>query len=248
MHHCDEYTSGPQLRANRTHATVFDIGFHSGDDTLHFLEQGHDVLAIDANPEMIRDGLTRPALHFARQHGRLNAIASGISDRLTKQALSFYVHNSISEWSRFTEPPYAKRRQFNTIRVPVTTCGELIRQFGVPVYMKVDIEGYDSVCLHSLEVGRLPMYVSTEDPTQLDHLISIGYCAFKMVSQSRARRGGRQFSGGMPEDAPGVWVSVAGIRTHPFFSLRHMHVRVDLNGKRIREEHDLHGRRQGCLG
>ena len=30
------------------------------------------------------------------------------------------------------------------------------------------------------------MYVSTEDPTQLDHLISIGYCAFKMVSQSKA--------------------------------------------------------------
>ena len=248
MHHCDDYTSGQQLRTNRTHTTVFDIGFHSGDDTMHFLDQGHDVLAVDANPEMIRDGLTRPALHFARQHGRLNAIASGISDRLTKQALSFYVHKTVSEWSRFTEPPYAKRRQFNTIRVPVTTCGELIRQFGVPVYMKVDIEGYDSVCLRSLEVGRLPMYVSTEDPTQLDHLISIGYCAFKMVSQSKARRGGRQFSGGMPEDAPGVWVSAAGIRTHPFFSLRHMHVRVDRNGQRIREEHDLHGRRQGCLG
>ena len=34
MRHCDEYTNGQQLRANRTHATVFDIGFHSGDDTL----------------------------------------------------------------------------------------------------------------------------------------------------------------------------------------------------------------------
>ena len=71
-------------------------------------------------------GLTRPALQLARQQGRLNAIASGISDRLTKHALNFYVHKTISEWSRFTEPPYAKRRQFNTIRVPVTTCGELI--------------------------------------------------------------------------------------------------------------------------
>ena len=71
-------------------------------------------------------GLTRPALHMARQQGRLNAIASGISDRLTKQALNFYVHKTVSEWSRFTEPPYAKRRQFDTIRVPVTTCGEPI--------------------------------------------------------------------------------------------------------------------------
>lgn len=36
MRHCDEYTNGQQLRANRTHATVFDIGFHSGDDTLPY--------------------------------------------------------------------------------------------------------------------------------------------------------------------------------------------------------------------
>ena len=248
VHHCDDYTNGQQLRTSRTHELVFDIGFHSGDDTLHFLEQGHDVLAIDANPEMVRDGLARPALHLARQHGRLNAIASGISNRLTNQTLDFYVHKTITEWSRFTEPPHAKRPQFRKISVPVTTCGELVRRFGVPVYMKVDIEGSDGACLRSLEMGRLPMYVSTEDPTQLDYLASIGYCAFKMVSQRTARGGGRQFSGGMPEAASGVWGSAESIRAHPFFSLRHMHVRVDQNRNRIREEHDLHARRQACLG
>ena len=203
QHNCDDYTNGQRLLANRTHTLVFDVGFHSGDDTLYFLEQGHDVVAIDANPVMIRDGLARPALHLARQRGRLNAIASGISDRLTNQTLAFYVHDTISEWSRFSKPPKGKRSQFHEISVPVTTCGELIRKFGVPAYMKVDIEGSDGACLQSFEPGRLPVYVSTEDPLQIDHLISLGYCAFKMVSQQIARRGGRQFSGGMPEEAPG---------------------------------------------
>lgn len=245
-HHCGEYTFGPRVLANRTHKLVFDIGFHSGDDTLHFLEQGHDVVAVDANPEMIREGLTRPALHLARQHGRLNAIASGISDHLTSQMLTFYVHDSISEWSRFSKPGPAKRSQFHEIVVPVTTCGELVKRFGVPFYMKVDIEGSDEVCLRSLKAGRLPLYVSTENPLQLDHLISLGYCAFKMVSQVIARRGGRQFSGGMPEAATGAWGDAESIRAHPFFSRRHMHVRIDHNGNRIREEHDLHARMHYC--
>ena len=242
LHHCDDYTHGPQLHANRTRKLVFDIGMHSGEDTLHFLEQGHDVLAIDANPEMVSGSLARPALHLAHKHNRLNAITRGISDHRTKKTLSFYVHKTISEWSSFTEPRCGKRSEFNTISILVTTCGDLINEFGVPFYMKVDIEGSDAACLRTLELGRLPLYVSTEDPLQLDHLASLGYCAFKLVSQHVARRGGRQFSGGMPDEAPGVWGAAESIRKHPFFSRQHMHERIDHNGNRLREEHDLHAR------
>lgn len=60
--HCGDYTFGDRLIASRTNILVFDIGFHSGDDTLHFLELGHDVVAIDANPFMIQDGMRRPVL------------------------------------------------------------------------------------------------------------------------------------------------------------------------------------------
>ena len=77
--------------------------------------------------------------------------------------------------------------------------------------------------------------------------ISLGYCAFKMVSQHMARRGGRQFSVGMPDEAPGVWGNAESIRKHPFFSRQHMHERIDHNGNRLREEHDLHARLQICL-
>ena len=106
----------------------------------------------------------------------------------------------------------------------------------------MDIEGNDKECLYSLEVDRLPTYLSTEDPLLLDHLTDLGYRSFKMVSQRLARQGGRQFSGGLPEEANGIWTDVEGIKRHPFYSRHHMHERFDFHGNRIREEHDLHAR------
>ena len=129
--------------------------------------------------------------------------------------------------------------------MPVTTCDSLMQQFGVP-FMKVDIEGHDGACLRSLRPGRLPSYVSTEDPRQLDRLLELGYCSFKMVSQALARRGGRQFSGGMPEEAPGQWGDADSMRSHPFYSTKHMHVSYDAQGHKFREEHDLHARLSDC--
>ena len=103
-------------------------------------------------------------------------------------------------------------------------------------------------CLQSLELGRLPHYISTEDPLQLDHLLRLGYRSFKMVSQNEARRGARQFSGGMPESTPGAWGDAASVRAHPYYSKEHMHVRIDARGNRVREEHDLHARLALGLG
>lgn len=240
--YCDDFTTGNQLAKTRTNLLVFDIGFHSGDDTLHFLKLGHDVVAIDANPAMIRAGFSRPAVRLAAQTGRLHAIAKGVvrSKTHANQSLTFFLHRTITEWSTFIPPRPRNRHEFDSIVVPVTTCADLIRQFGTPHYMKVDIEGYDKECLASLEVGRLPTYVSTEDPLQLDYLLSLGYRSFKMVSQRLTRRGSHQFSGGMPDEAPGVWGGATSVREHPFFSTTHMHVRIDQHGNRIREEHDLH--------
>jgi len=243
-HHCDEYIVGEPKTAKRTHKLVYDIGFHSGDDTLYFLQRGYDVVAIDGNPTVITDGLTRPALRIAKQTGQLRALARGIVKSVTheNQTLIFYVHRKISEWSTFNKPSPDKLSAFDEISVPVTTCGTLIRRYGTPFYMKVDIEGFDGACLGTLEPGRLPAYVSTEDPLQLEHLLKLGYRSFKMVSQARTRLGGHQFSGGFSEEAPGTWGDAASIRAHPHYSVEHMHVRIDKLGNRIREEHDLHAR------
>ena len=82
----------------------------------------------------------------------------------------------------------------------------------------------------------------------LSNLVHLGYTRFKMVSQAHARRGAVQSSGGMSEDAPGEWLDEAGVRGHPYWSEKHMHVLIDKSGNRNRVEHDLHAKLTPVVG
>ena len=66
--------------------------------------------------------------------------------------------------------------------VPATTCAALIAKHGVPLVLKVDVEGADLMCLSSLRgLPQLPPYIAVEDHTALDLLVSLGYSQFKLV-------------------------------------------------------------------
>jgi Methyltransferase FkbM domain len=52
--------------------------------------------------------------------------------------------------------------------VPSTTFPKLIEKFGVPYFMKVDIEGADLLCLEGLvPFDEVPLFLSTEYPMSL---------------------------------------------------------------------------------
>lgn len=243
-HHCNEFTKGDRLRRiNNTSKLVFDIGFYDGQDTINMLELGHKVIAVEANPQMVKVGLQRPTAAVANRTGQLRVETVGITSARVAagRPLTFYVHKTVSEWSSFKPNPQ-KIGEFRALEVPTTTCAALIEKYGVPYYMKIDIEGGDAACVHSLRRNQLPMYISTENPLLLSFLLKLGYRSFKMVSQVYTRRGSVQSSGGMPEDTPGAWTNETRIRAHPFWSEKHMHVRFNEAGGKEREEHDLHAR------
>jgi len=66
--------------------------------------------------------------------------------------------------------------------VPATTCLDLVRDFGLPDVLKVDIEGLDSACVASLarDAAARPRYVLIEDRGALDALVGLGYARFKL--------------------------------------------------------------------
>ncbi|HND96630.1 MAG TPA: hypothetical protein PLH49_12755, partial [Chitinophagaceae bacterium] len=37
----------------RENKLVFDIGMHIGQDTCHFLKMGYNVIAVEANPDLV---------------------------------------------------------------------------------------------------------------------------------------------------------------------------------------------------
>lgn len=58
------------------------------------------------------------------------------------------------------------------MRVETTTCEKLIEQYGVPTYLKIDIEGYDGVCMRSLAklpCKLLPPFISFEEQGKQAH-------------------------------------------------------------------------------
>jgi SAM-dependent methyltransferase len=58
---------------------VFDIGFHRGEDTGYYLHRGYDVIAVDADPEMIAAGDKSFRQEIAA--GRLTLLQFAICER-----------------------------------------------------------------------------------------------------------------------------------------------------------------------
>lgn len=159
---------------------VFDIGFHNGNDTAHYLSRGFRVVAVEANPAFVAEGRRRFAEEI--QAGRLELVGMGISKEAGEA--DFFINTGNSEWSSFV-PSFGQRGgSFSVVRVPTITMGALIKRFGVPYYAKIDIEGADWHCLNDLP-SNPPRYVSVE-AHRLEYLAVLyakGYRRFKIVNQ-----------------------------------------------------------------
>ena len=71
--------------------------------------------------------------------------------------------------------------------MPCRRFESLLAEFGVPYYLKVDIEGHDHLCIEALGGPNLPRYVSIEQGPEatavVERLSGLGYTGFKCISQ-----------------------------------------------------------------
>lgn len=101
--------------------------------------------------------------------------------------LKFYRNLQNDHWSSF-DPAYGCRdgTPFEVIDVPCITIGELVGKFGVPRYMKIDIEGMDSILLDAIRGFKLkPDFISVEEygVKSVRDLEACGYDRFQFVRQ-----------------------------------------------------------------
>jgi FkbM family methyltransferase len=162
---------------------VYDVGMCAGDDTAYYLHLGYRVVGVEANPALVQKLHAR----FAREihAGRLAIESVAISESSGRQL--FCICDEVPEWSSFDER-VASRDGSRFRRVEVETCRfeSLLEKHGIPIYLKVDIEGSDMLCLEALRPPKLPRYVSVEADMGLlllDKLLALGYPRFKCISQ-----------------------------------------------------------------
>lgn len=175
---------------------VFDIGFHKGEDSRYYLYRGYNVVAVDASLHLVKEGSELFAQEIKEK--RLTLINAVVADEERDEVL-FYISNN-SEWSS-TNKYIAGRNGMlaQELRLSAIGLNHLIKDYGVPYYCKIDIEGNDILALKSLEkVEELPLYISVEteclghnvkdgDVSIYDTLIQLhrlGYSRFKLVDQS----------------------------------------------------------------
>ena len=161
---------------------ICDVGMNNGDDTAYYLARGHRVVAIEANPLLAREGAVRFRAEIAA--GRLTILNVGVADR--EGEFPFWICETMSEWSSFHREIAARDGSpHRAITIPCRRFASILAEFGVPHYLKIDIEGNDLLCLQDLQPGALPKYVSLEagDATPIAHLAALGYTAFKCIGQ-----------------------------------------------------------------
>jgi FkbM family methyltransferase len=165
---------------------VFDIGMHIGQDTINYLKEGFKVIAIEANPI-----LTERNAHRFKKHindGSLIMLNVGISDK--EGVLPFYINKRTSEWSSFDFNIGSRNNTpYEVKNIPCVTTASLFEKYGMPYYLKIDIEGLDYLCVNDLPNTDGPQnvkYVSCEatNVSLIETLYKKGYTKFKLIHQS----------------------------------------------------------------
>jgi FkbM family methyltransferase len=197
-------TSRPARRqAELVPDLIFDVGFHLGEDTVYYLRKGFRVVAFEAHPDLVETARRQFAAEIAK--GRLQIVSGAITAQ-AEDSVTFYIHSRLSLWGT-TDPHRVARNEVlgpsTRVTVPAVDFATCLREYGVPHYLKIDIEASDMLCLEALfdiDPEQRPRYASIEAECeswsdvvrQFDVLERLGYTRFAIVQQATiGRRAGR---------------------------------------------------------
>lgn len=204
---------------------VFDIGMHDGTDTRYYLKKGYRVVAVEANPALAGAATLAFAADIAA--GRLTIENVGIAE--ARAVVPFYVNLDVDEWSSFDRHLGTRQNtRYEVIEVRTLPLDDLVGTYGMPHFLKIDVEGLDPLVVRQLNrTSARPRYVSVED-SGIDALVAlyeVGVREFKFSNQLGGRDtpcrvktvDGAEFehtfgvasSGLFGEDLPGEWLGPA---------------------------------------
>lgn len=177
---------------------VFDVGMHYGEDCDFYLKKGFKVIGFEADPDLVNFCRNRYSEEI--QKGELIIVEGAISPKFSKESgirtIKFYKNLDNTTWGTVVDE-WADRNEYfgsniKTIEVPIVDFSECIEKYGIPYYLKIDIEGMDIVCLKTLlNFDLKPSYVSIESEKisfgklimELNLLKHLGYVEFKAIQQ-----------------------------------------------------------------
>ena len=122
---------------------IFDVGAHLGDKTNAFLACGAKVVVIEPETRLINHIKWR----FS-DNSRIHMVNKGLSAKPEK--LPFYRRNAASASGCVKDWDPKLENITKVLEIETTTLDLLIEEFGIPKYIKIDVEGFEVEVLRGL--------------------------------------------------------------------------------------------------
>jgi len=170
---------------------VYDVGLHRGEDSEFYLAKGYRVVAFEANADLVDLCRARFSAEIA---ARRMTLVEGAISASSEPMVRFYKHPN-TVWGTTDEKWVARNREAGDskpVDVPAVNFAKVIRDTGMPCFMKIDIEGADRLCLEALlGFDQRPRSVSIESSQnwrglegEFSLLDRLGYDRFAVVQQA----------------------------------------------------------------
>lgn len=161
---------------------VFDFGLHKGYDAEYYLKKGFRVVGLEAAPDLASLCIQR----LASWGDRLAVVNKALFDRPNEE-VTFYTVPNKDDWGSLNKSIAEKGIETAVaITVPTTDLTTLFNTYGVPRYIKCDMEGGDMIFREQLLAEtRRPRFVSVEmnDGREGEILAACGYEVGQIVNQ-----------------------------------------------------------------
>jgi FkbM family methyltransferase len=158
----------------------FDIGANSGDAVLSGLQKGYKVIALEPAPRVFKNLISNFIYNT-----NVIPLKFAVSD-CDNSLIEFYecVEDGLStiekSWLTDDSMPY-KGKEFRTIKATTITIDSLVKIYGIPNLIKIDVEGAEWFVFRGMTkyYGKLTFEwtINTidEHQKQIDYLKSLGY-------------------------------------------------------------------------